>query len=111
MISYGNLSDAQLLQIYGFVEEHEGFTNPWNSVSIPVSTVDQVMPLPSLTYHCSRGSDISELQHAFSAVILMLLATLPRSIHSQGRSRVTYSYCSIYLVTLGLLTATLCLFF
>ncbi|CAK0782750.1 hypothetical protein CVIRNUC_005945 [Coccomyxa viridis] len=43
VISYGNLSDAQLLQIYGFVEEHEGFTNPWNSVSIPVSTVDQAL--------------------------------------------------------------------
>ena len=69
MISYGNLSDAQLLQIYGFVEEHEGFTNPWNSVSIPVSTVDQVMPLPSLTCHCRRGSDVSELQRAFSAII------------------------------------------
>ena len=44
MISYGNLSDAQLLQIYGFVEEHEGYTNPWNSVSIPANAVDLVIP-------------------------------------------------------------------
>ena len=44
MISYGNLSDAQLLQIYGFVEEHEGYINPWNSVLIPANAVDQVIP-------------------------------------------------------------------
>jgi hypothetical protein len=44
VISYGNLSDAQLLQTYGFVEEHEGFTNPWNFVSVPSSLVVQVSP-------------------------------------------------------------------
>ena len=44
VISYGNLSDAQLLQTYGFVEEHEGFTNPWNFMSVPSSLVVQVTP-------------------------------------------------------------------
>ncbi len=44
LISYGNLSDAQLLQTYGFVEEIEGFTNPWNFVAVPSSLVAQVIP-------------------------------------------------------------------
>ena len=79
MISYGNLSDAQLLQIYGFVEEHEGFTNPWNSVSIPVSTVDQVMPLPSTAEGCQTSLGFSA--HSAHAHQIMMLATLPISIH------------------------------
>ena len=51
MISYGDLSDAQLLQTYGFVEEYENFANPWNFVAVPSNTVAQVYlhrPSPAL---------------------------------------------------------------
>ena len=42
LISYGELSDAQLLQTYGFVEEHPGFINPWNFITVPYDLVAQV---------------------------------------------------------------------
>ncbi len=44
MISYGDLSDAQLLQTYGFVEEYEDFGNPWNYVAVPSNIIAQVYP-------------------------------------------------------------------
>lgn len=42
LISYGELSDAQLLQTYGFVEEHPGFTNPHNFVAVSGKLVYEV---------------------------------------------------------------------
>ena len=45
LISYGDLSDAQLLQTYGFVEEHPGFTNPWNFIAVSHDLVDEVHSL------------------------------------------------------------------
>ncbi len=38
--TYGNLSDAQLLQTYGFVEEfEEGYDNPQNFAVVPAEQV------------------------------------------------------------------------
>ena len=62
MISYGNLSDAQLLQTYGFVEEHQGFTNPWNFVSVPSLLVIQVSPAcdaPGISEATRKGISFS----------------------------------------------------
>ena len=39
MISYGDLSDAQLLQTYGFVEDMPGATNPHNFALLPWRTL------------------------------------------------------------------------
>lgn len=40
--TYGDLSDAQLLQTYGFVEAFEpGYDNPHNFVPVPVQLVLQ----------------------------------------------------------------------
>lgn len=63
-ISYGNLSDAQLLQTYGFVEEHEGFTNPWNSVVVPSDAVVQVRPM----VHSLRGNPLTGIERRLSLI-------------------------------------------
>lgn len=40
--TYGDLSDAQLLQTYGFVEDFQpGYDNPHNFVPVPVQVVLQ----------------------------------------------------------------------
>ena len=52
--TYGDLSDAQLLQTYGFVEEFEpGYDNPHNFVPVPSQLVLQ---------SCSESGD--EVSHA-----------------------------------------------
>ena len=50
--TYGDLSDAQLLQTYGFVEEFEsGFDNPHNFVPVPSALVLQ---------SCQEAADAGE---------------------------------------------------
>ena len=77
MISYGDLSDAQLLQTYGFVEEYKDFSNPWNFVKVPSNTVAQVFSqLCMLTLHWDQalqgGTCSLRLQAAHSAGCLVL---------------------------------------
>ena len=53
--TYGDLSDAQLLQTYGFVEEFEpGFDNPHNFVPVP-----SVLVLQSCQEAADAGQEVS----------------------------------------------------
>lgn len=55
--TYGDLSDAQLLQTYGFVQDFEpGYNNPHNFVSVPSQLVLQSCSEPGdeVLWSCAR---------------------------------------------------------